>query len=138
MGDLVMHSRHLLHPAEFARERRGIPVDPRQAEVLGVSGNRVLWNYTAMAVHRAYFVQKSLIVVVSPTARQSAEFLRKAADLAKVLGIDPRGMGTISISLLLPNGSRIVGPPGTEGTVGGFSKVSVKPRCGGTWNTCGD
>ena len=41
------------------------------------------------------------------------------------LGIAPRGDGDNEISLLFPNGSRIVGLPGTESTVRGFSAVSL-------------
>ena len=41
------------------------------------------------------------------------------------LGIAPRGDGDNAISLLFPNGSRIVGLPGTETTVRGFSNVSL-------------
>ncbi len=36
-----------------------------------------------------------------------------------------RGDGDNAISLVLPNGTRIVGLPGTEGTVRGFSAVSL-------------
>ena len=41
------------------------------------------------------------------------------------MGVPRRGDGDNSISLLLPNGSRIVGLPGTEATVRGFSAVSM-------------
>ena len=39
--------------------------------------------------------------------------------------IRPKRDGDNEISLALPNGSRIVGLPGTEGTVRGFSAVSL-------------
>ena len=41
------------------------------------------------------------------------------------LRITPRGDGDNETSLLLPNGSRIVGLPGMEATVRGFSAVSL-------------
>ena len=41
------------------------------------------------------------------------------------MGIRPRGDGDNEISLLFPNGSRLVGLPGTEATVLGFSAVSL-------------
>jgi hypothetical protein len=78
-----------------------------------------------MAVHRAYTRAGSLVLVASPTERQSAEFLRKAAGMLLQLGIAPRGDGDNAISLALPNGSRLVGLPGVEGTVRGFSAVSL-------------
>jgi hypothetical protein len=67
----------------------------------------------------------ALVLVASPGDRQSAEFLHKTEALAARLGVRKRGDGKNSCSLLLPNGSRIIGLPGTEGTVRGFSSVSL-------------
>src|SRR6266853_3804417 len=77
------------------------------------------------ALHTALAKPGSTVLVASPGERQSAEFLHKTEELAKRLGIKPRGDGKNSCSLLLPNGSRIIGLPGTEGTVRGFSNVSL-------------
>ncbi|MBV9398443.1 MAG: terminase family protein [Bryobacterales bacterium] len=77
------------------------------------------------AVHRAYAQPGSLVIVASPTERQSGEFLRKAAEMVARLGIRPRGDGRNAASLLFPNGSRVVGLPGTEGTIRGFSAVAL-------------
>ncbi len=63
--------------------------------------------------------------MASPSERQSAEFLRKAGEMVARMGIRPRGDGDNSISLQLPNRSRIVGLPGKEATVRGFSAVSL-------------
>jgi hypothetical protein len=79
----------------------------------------------AKAVYQASTYPKTLTLVASPTARQSAEFVRKAADFVERLDIPVRGDGDNEISLLFPNGSRIVGLPGTESTVRGFSAVSL-------------
>ena len=49
----------------------------------------------------------------------------KAAVFLSRLGVRPRGDGGNKISLLLPNGSRIVGLPGTEATDRGFSGVRL-------------
>jgi hypothetical protein len=77
------------------------------------------------AVRRAATCAGSLVVVASPTDRQSAEFVRKAGELVARLGIRPRGDGKNTRSLMLPNGSRIVGLPGTEATTRGFSAVAL-------------
>ena len=124
-----------LGAVEFARERLGLEPDARQREVLEWDGNRGILNCTrqwgkstmaaAKAVHRAYTRAGSLVLVASPTERQSAEFLRKASGMVRKLGIAPKGDGDNAISLQFPNGSRIVGLPGTEGTVRGFSAVSL-------------
>jgi hypothetical protein len=49
------------------------------------------------------------------------QFLRKAAGFGNRLDIVARGDGDNEMSLLFPNGSRMVGLPGTEGTIRGFS-----------------
>jgi hypothetical protein len=62
---------------------------------------------------------------VAPSGRQSSEFVRKGGDLLRKLGIRPRGDGDNQISLLLPNGSRIVGLPVGADTTRGFSNVAL-------------
>ena len=47
----------------------------------------------AKALHRAYTVPESLVLVASPTERQSALFLEKAAELVRQMQIKPRGDG---------------------------------------------
>jgi hypothetical protein len=118
----------------FAIERLGFQPDERQRELLESAAKRGILNCSRQwgksiiaaikAVYRAYS-RPSEVLVASPSERQSAEFLRKAAGLVTRLGIAPRGDGDNEISLLFPNGSRIVGLPGTEATVRGFSAVSL-------------
>ena len=124
-----------LDAVEFARTRLGFHPDEKQALVLRSGARRGILNCSrqwgkstvaaAMAVHRAFTRSDSLVLVSSPTERQSAEFLRKAAGMVRRLKIRVRGDGDNAISLLLPNGSRIVGLPGTEATVRGFSKPAL-------------
>ncbi|HVW85229.1 MAG TPA: terminase family protein [Bryobacteraceae bacterium] len=119
----------------FAREMLGIEPDARQTEVLESASKRGILNCSRQwgkstvaavkAVHRAYARPKSLVLVASPSERQSAEFVRKAAGMTARLGHAPRGDGDNSTSLLFPNESRIVGLPGTEAKVRGFSAVSL-------------
>ncbi len=122
-------------PAAFVRHRLHIEPDPLQLEVLLCMARQVILNCTrqwgkstiaaAIAVHRAYTQPNSEVLIASPSERQSAEFLRKASRMVANLGIRPRGDGDNPASLLFPNGSRIVGLPGNEGTVRGFSAVSL-------------
>jgi hypothetical protein len=119
----------------FASTELGFIPDAQQAEVLRSTAKRGILNCSrqwgkstvaaAKAVHRAHTRPESLVLVASPSERQSAEFLRKASGLVRQLNIRPRGDGDNATSLLLPNGSRIVGLPGTEATVRGFSNVSL-------------
>src|SRR5213594_2718720 len=118
----------------FAREKLGFQADEKQILALQ-GGRRMIVNCTrqwgkstvaaAKATHRAYTVAGSLALVVTPSARQSGEFLRKAEDFVRKLGIRPRGDGDNEMSITLPNGSRIVGLPGNETTTRGFSHVSL-------------
>ena len=120
---------------EFARERLGFEPDERQAAVLQSRAKRGILNCTRQwgkstvagikAIYQAWTRPGSLVVVASPTDRQSAEFVRKTSEFMTRLGARPRGDGKNATSLLLPNGSRIVGLPGTEGTIRGFSAVSL-------------
>jgi terminase large subunit-like protein len=124
-----------LDAVTFVTKRLGIEPDERQREVLSSEAKRGILNCSrqwgkstivaAKAVHRAYTQENKLVLVASPSERQSAEFLRKATGLVRKLGIRPRGDGDNGTSLLFPNGSRIVGLPGAEGTVRGFSAVSL-------------
>jgi phage FluMu gp28-like protein len=118
----------------FARERLGFEADAKQMLVLR-GGRRGIVNCTRQwgkstvtavkAAHRAYTEAGSLTLALSPSARQSGEFLRKAQGFARRLGIKVRGDGHNEMSIAFPNGSRIVGLPGNETTVRGFSAVSL-------------
>jgi hypothetical protein len=124
-----------LSPVSFAAKRLEFRAEEKQALVLRPGVKRGILNCTrqwgkstltaVLAVHRAYFVPETLVLVASPSARQSGEFLRKAGALLRRLGLRVRGDGDNQISLLFPNGSRIVGLPGREATVRGFSAVSL-------------
>lgn len=117
--------------AEFARNRLGFEPDERQAEVLRSEAKRCLlacsrqWGKStvgaAKAVHRAYTRPKTLVVVTSPSGRQSGELLLKAEEFAGRLGVRLRGDRYNRMALRFPNGSRIVGLPGKEKTTRGFT-----------------
>ena len=140
LGPAELNERRRARPAvpdavEFARAKLGIEPDEKQAEVLLSDAKRGILNCTrqwgkstiaaAKAVHRAYTRPNSLVLVASPSYRQSGEFVRKAAEMVSILDIPVRGDGDNDVSLAFPNGSRIVGLPGVEGTVRGFSAVSM-------------
>ena len=77
------------------------------------------------AVHHAYSRPGSLIIIASPTLRQSAELMGKINPMLVKLGIAPRGDGINVPSAVLPNRSRIVALPGCEDNNRGFSSVSL-------------
>lgn len=127
----------VLGATEFARTRLSFRPDERQAEVLESASKQGVLNCSrqwgkstvsvAKALHRAYTVPGCLVLVASPGERQSAEWMRKAREMARPLLGEARARrdGDNPISMLMPNGSRIVGLPGTDGTVRGFSAVSL-------------
>ena len=88
MGDLnAADLRYALDPALFAQDKLALTPDAIQAKVLGHTVHRGLLNCTRQwgkstiaavkAVHRAHYEPGSLTVALSPSARQSGEFLRK-------------------------------------------------------------
>ena len=131
-SDLVLD---LADAVQFARQRLGFQPDERQSQVLQSTAKRAILNCSrqwgkstiaaAKAIHLAYTQPQSLILIASPSKRQSAELLRKMAGMLRQLGLRPRGDGDNASSLLLPNASRIVALPGTDATVRGFSGVSL-------------
>jgi hypothetical protein len=134
IASLAREEQHL-DPASFARIRLGYKFDAQQIKVLTSTAKRGILNCSrqwgkstvtaAKAVHRAYTRAGSLVLVSSPSERQSAEFLLKASGMVRTLGIPVRGDGKNSVSLLFPNKSRIVGLPGTDDTIRGFSAASL-------------
>ena len=120
---------------EWAERILGFRLDEAQARVLRSRSKRVILNCTRQwgkstvtalkAVHQAITEPGTLTVVVSACERQSGEFVRKASRFARALNSRVKGDGDNRVSLAFENGSRIVGLPSTEGTVRGFSAVSL-------------
>ena len=117
--------------SEFARQMLGFQPDEKQRQILDSTASQGLLNCcrqwgksTVMAVKAIYHAlhhPNSTVIIASPSARQSREMMRKCKDLARRLGMKPRGDGDNKISLQFRNGSRIVGLPGRPDTVRSFS-----------------
>lgn len=94
-----------------------------------------LWNCTRQAgksttaaakgLHKAIFYPKSLILLVSPSQRQSSELFRKVHDHMSMMDLPPRLLEDNRLSCTLENGSRIVSLPGEEKTIRGFSAPAL-------------
>jgi hypothetical protein len=127
-------SQEIIDAVTFARQMLGFHPDEKQELVL-CGGRRGIVNCSrqwgkstvmaAKAVHRAYSEPGSLILALGPSLRQSGEFVRKAEEFVRRLGLRERGDGLNRVSISLPNGSRIIGLPGTDATSRGFSAVSL-------------
>ena len=109
------------YPIAWAREVLDFIPDDKQQQVLAAIDTNGILNCTRQwgksttcaikAVHHAHFHPDSLIIVASPSLRQSGEFIRKARKAVSKLGIRPRGDGENRCSILLPNGARSSASP---------------------------
>jgi hypothetical protein len=68
---------------------------------------------------------KSLILLVSPSLRQSAELFKKVTEFLNLLAVRPALTEDNKLSLQMQNGSRIVSLPAKESNVRGFSGPSL-------------
>ncbi len=135
-GNSVALARDLglaLDPAGFMREL-GLEPDPWQVELL-TTQRRSLCNLcrqagksTAAAVsalHTALYAPGSLVLLVSPSLRQSGELFRKVGGFYHQLTGVERPVQESVLRVEFTNGSRVVSLPGSEGTVRGYSAASL-------------
>ncbi len=117
-------------------ERIGLYPDKWQRDVLRSTAGRQIWlaarqsgkstTVAVMAVHQALYVPNSLVLLLSPSLRQSGELYRdKVLPVYRALGRPVSAESETALTLRLENGSRIVSLPGTEETVRGFSGVAL-------------
>ena len=78
-----------------------------------------------MAVHEALYCAPALVLVLSPSLRQSGELFRKVLQLYRAIDQPVRPAQESALRLELENGSRIVSLPGKEETIRGFSGVRL-------------
>jgi hypothetical protein len=130
-ADLARELLCALDPAVFAAEKLGHPLDPWQAEMVRSSAPQMLVNVSrqagksttaaVLALHVAIYRPGSLVLLVSPSLRQSGELFRKAKAFRSKLQPPVELLEDNQLSCAFKNGSRIVSLPGEEGTVRGFS-----------------
>jgi len=116
-------------------ERCGIMPDEWQKDLLVSKDRQVILlcarqtgksTITALvALHQAVFTSGSLVLVLSPSQRQSQECYRKIRDFYNTLSAVPEVVQESALKLELANGSRVQVLPGRESNVRGFSAVSV-------------
>jgi len=128
-GDLSL----ALNRSEFMRSLGHSP-DEWQEMFLESEAKRVLLNcarqsgkstVTAiLALHEAVYKAGSLILLVSPSLRQSLELYGKVVEYYIKLGSNPND-DALASALKLANGSRIVSLPSSEKTIRGYSGVDL-------------
>lgn len=126
---LALDLARVLDPTSVAVEV-GIEPDPWQHELIESNDPRILINASrqvgksttcaVVAVNEA-LAGDGLILVTSPSQRQSAELFRKIVSTLRGLKPAPEFNQDTTTRLELATGARIVALPGTEATVRGYS-----------------
>jgi hypothetical protein len=124
-----------LDPARWAFDVLGFVPDDWQRRALRSGARRALWlcarqtgkshTAAALAVHQAVYAPGSLVLLISPSLRQSQELFRRVTDLLRRLPHPPALPEDNRLSLTTATGSRIVSLPSTEATVRGFSAPAL-------------
>lgn len=133
--ELAADLRMALDPVRFARSLGFERLDPWQVPALQWAGRRLLLNVhrqggkstvaAILALHQALYWPGSLVLLVSPSLRQSVELFRKVADLLGKLPIPPKLLEDNRTSFTLKTGSRVVSLPSSESTIRGYSRASL-------------
>jgi Terminase large subunit, T4likevirus-type, N-terminal len=118
----------------FARAA-GIEPDRWQEDLLRSTATRVLLNCArqsgkstvagVLAVHAALYEPSSLVLLFSPTLRQSSELFKRCLSFYRAAGRPVSLESETALTLTLENGSRIISLPGKEHAVRGFSAVRL-------------
>jgi len=119
-------------PVEVSARLFGFVADGKQADVLRAGARRLLlccsrqWGKSSTAAVlvalRVLREPGCLVVIVSPTLRQTAELVLKVRNLLEAVG---ELAGKSKLTLGLKNGSRVLGVPGDECSVRGFSAPAM-------------
>jgi hypothetical protein len=123
-----------LDPAWFM-QHVGLMPDPWQAQLLRSKTKRLLLNCSRqsgkstttaiLALYEAIHFPESLILLFSPSLRQSSELFKKVTERLSSLDVRPKLTEDNRLSLRFDNGSRVVSLPSTEGTIRGFSGATL-------------
>ena len=134
MSELRRDLALALDPAQLLRAV-GLEPDPWQEELLRARPRRAIllccrqagktMTASVSALHEALYRPGSLILIVAPSQRQSAELLRTVRAFFSLLAIPVAATSESSGGLELANGSRIVSLPAKEETVRGYSEVAL-------------
>jgi len=117
----------LQHPDDWQKEVLQWVISGQKQDLILNCGRQTGKSTTAayLAVWMAIFIPKSLILLVSPSLRQSSELFRKVRDILEVIRIPLELDEDNMLSCKFSNKSRIVSLPGTERTVRGYSGAKL-------------
>jgi hypothetical protein len=114
---------------------RGLTPDRWQRDLLLAADRQVLLNCSrqsgkstvvaALALHTALFTPRALVLLLSPSLRQSGEIFRKVLDAYAALGRPLPAVYQSQLRLELRGGSRILCLPGREETIRSYGGVHL-------------
>ncbi len=123
--------------AVLMAQRAGIVPDPWQSDLLRSDARQMILLCSRQAgkstvtsilgLHTALYQPNSLVLLLSPSLRQSQELFRKLKDVHKAIDSPalPQPVEESALRTEFENGSRVIALPGTEQTIRGFSAVSL-------------
>lgn len=123
--------------AVLMAQRAGIVPDPWQSDLLRSDSKQLILNCSRqsgkssvsaiLGLHTALYQDNSLVLLLSPSLRQSQELFKKVKDFLSAIDSPmlPQITEESALRLQFDNGSRIIALPGSEQTVRGFSAVSL-------------
>jgi len=123
--------------ASLLARRGGITPDDWQRDLLRSDARQMILNCSrqsgkstitaVMGLHAALFTPGSLVLMLSPSLRQSQELFKKLKDVYTSVTVPelPTATEESSLRLQFSNGSRVVALPGSEATIRGFSSVNL-------------
>jgi hypothetical protein len=123
-----------LDPVQLA-ERCGVVPDDWQRDLLLSKQKQIIMNCSRqsgkstvaalLGLHQCLFVPRSLVLLLSPSQRQSQELFRKVQDYYGALSDVCDAVQTSALRIEFANGSRVVVLPAREHTIRGFSAVNL-------------
>ncbi len=132
--EMLAKIKQRAYASEFAKSL-GLDPDEWQREVLDGNDTRLILNWSRQsgkstitavkALHHAAYLPRSLVLLLSPSLRQSSELFRKVTDFMALMDPAPETTAQTMTSADFANGSRIISLPGGEQTVRGYSAPSL-------------
>src|SRR5947209_15007996 len=115
-----------LDPALLMRDARGFEPDPWQRQALYATDDRVLLlccrqsgkstTTAVLALHTLLFDPGALVLLISPSERQSGELFLKVMGFYDAIGRPIRCEKETALTATLANGSRLISLPGSPDT----------------------
>lgn len=135
LADSDRHIIDRLDPAGWAKDALDLELDEWQADAMKSEERRIVFLCSRQsgkstvaalkALHRVIFYPRSLVLLISPSLRQSSELFRKVLGYLNALQERPKLTEENKLSITLANGSRIVSLPSSEATIRGYSNAAM-------------